>query len=391
MKTNYEDSSSDQNIRKTVFFSIKFLRDLFVVLAGIGFFMLCTNYNAVKEWISYFLSILSPFILGIVIAYLLNFPVNFFENKVFYKIKKRKHALSILAVYILVFLLMLVMFFMVVPQLTKSLVMVFERLDDYLIELNEFMQYLTSHLYISKEEASKLVITWKDLVSLITKTMQEQIPQILSIAGSLTNGLVTFFMAVVASIYLLSDKEKLLKQIRYIIYAFMAEKNAKKLFDIADRSHMIFSRHVIGTLTDSAVVGCICFIFMSIFGFPYPLLISLILGMTNIIPFFGPLIGSISCLFIILMSNPMQALVFGIFILILQQLDGNILMPHIIGNSTGLSAIWVLAAIIVGGGLFGFVGMLIGVPVFAVIYNLIREYVKFRLAKKNIIDIEESI
>jgi predicted PurR-regulated permease PerM len=173
-------------------------------------------------------------------------------------------------------------------------------------------------------------------------------------------------------------------QVKKINFALFSEKTADKLVYITNLANKSFSGYVSGQLIDSLMVGIITYIVMLIFGWPYPMLIAVIIGVTNILPFFGPFIGAIPSAIIILLINPWQALSFVIFILILQQIEGNIIAPRILGKSVGMSAIWVVFAIIVGGGLFGFVGMVIGVPTFSVIYTLVKEFIAKRLEKKNL-------
>ena len=163
----------------------------------------------------------------------------------------------------------------------------------------------------------------------------------------------------------------------------MNRRVAEKVFDIAAFTDRTFNRYFYGQLIDSAIVGIVCFIFMSIFKFPYALLISVLIGVTNIIPFFGPFIGAIPSIFILLIVNPAQAFWFTLFILILQQVEGNIVAPRILGNTIGLPSIWIMVGIIVGGGLFGIVGMVLGVPTVAVLHEIFSQLVEYRLKRKN--------
>ena len=171
---------------------------------------------------------------------------------------------------------------------------------------------------------------------------------------------------------------------RKVIYAFLPMEKARRTLTVCRNANRVFNGFIYGKLIDSAIIGVLCFILMSLFKMPFALLISVVVGVTNVIPFFGPFIGAIPSVMILLMVDPIVAIEFGVLILILQQFDGNILGPKILGDSTGLSAIWVLVAIIVGGGLFGFVGMVIGVPTFAVLYSLTSDLLARRLKAKGI-------
>ena len=202
----------------------------------------------------------------------------------------------------------------------------------------------------------------------------------MSVGNGVVNGVVTTLTAIIASIYMLSGKPQLLRRIKKLIYAIFPAKGVDRILSVSGKANQIFVRFINGKLLDSAIIGVLCFAVTSIFRIPYAILISVIVGVTNVIPFFGPIIGAVPCIMILIMVDPWAALRFGVLVVSLQQFDGNILGPKILGDSTGLSALWVLVSIIVGGGLFGFPGMLLGVPTFAVIYSLVREWTDARLS-----------
>ena len=188
---------------------------------------------------------------------------------------------------------------------------------------------------------------------------------------------------------MLSGKPRLTRQMRKLIYAVFPAKGASRILAVGGKANKIFVGFINGKLLDSAIIGVLCFLLCTLFRIPYAILVSVVVGVTNVIPFFGPIIGAIPCLMILVIVDPWAALWFGILIIALQQFDGNILGPKILGDSTGLSAIWVLVAIIVGGGLFGFPGMLLGVPTFAVLYSLVKDWAERRLQEKGI-NLEET-
>ena len=194
--------------------------------------------------------------------------------------------------------------------------------------------------------------------------------------------LTDFFIGIIISIYFLNSKDTFLAQIKKVILATFKESTAQEIFEGAAFTNKTFGGFISGKIIDSIIIGIICFLVMSIFGWEYSLLISCIVGITNIIPFFGPFIGAIPSVLLLLMMNPWHALYFAIFAILLQQFDGNILGPKILGDSTGLESFWVLFAVLVGGGLFGFIGMIVGIPVFAVIYYYVGRQLNRRLAKK---------
>ena len=191
-------------------------------------------------------------------------------------------------------------------------------------------------------------------------------------------------IGVIISVYLLFGKENFSMQSKKAVYAMMKPAHANMLLHLTIKSNEIFGGFIIGKIIDSAIIGVLCFIGLSLLNMPYTLLVSVIVGVTNVIPFFGPYIGAIPSAILIMLQDPKMGIYFIIFILILQQIDGNIIGPKILGNSTGLSAFWVVFSILLGGGLFGFVGMILGVPTFAVIYYVVKMLVDHRLEQKNL-------
>ena len=223
------------------------------------------------------------------------------------------------------------------------------------------------------------------MISLIEKLPEyiaNVMPKIFAFAGTLASSVTNILMGFAMSIYMLASKDMLLRQSHNFLYAFVPLKYAQKASKLAKTASEIFGKYINGQLLDALLVGIVCFIGMSIIGLPYALLISTIISVTNIIPIFGPFIGAIPSAFILLIGNPIDALWFIIFILVLQQIDGNIICPRIVGDAVGLPAWWTLVAIFIGGGMFGFIGMIIGVPTFTVIYKLLKKSIARRLEKK---------
>ena len=197
-----------------------------------------------------------------------------------------------------------------------------------------------------------------------------------------TSGLLNVVVGIIIAVYLLLSKEVFYAQVKKLMFAFFPRRAAQAVLNLTHDSNAIFCGFISGKIVDSAIIGVLCFIGCSVLQMPYTVLVSFIVGVTNVIPYFGPFIGAIPSIFIIMIDDPIKSLIFAVFILILQQLDGNVIGPKILGDSTGLSAFWVLFAVTFFGGLFGFVGMLIGVPTFAVIYSLIRNIAEYKLGKK---------
>ena len=272
----------------------------------------------------------------------------------------------------------------VLPQVVQSITVLINRVPEYLRSLNTLVNDLSEQYGIDTAGLEALVGSYQDLIRKATDIVSDLLPQVVSYSAAIGSGVVSALTAVISSLYMMLSKETLLRQIRKLIWALMPEKAARRTLEICHKANAIFSGFINGKIIDSVIIGLLCYVGTSILRMPFAVLISVIVGVTNVIPFFGPFIGAIPSTMILLIFSPLSALEFVIFVLALQQFDGNVLGPRILGDSTGLSPLWVLVSIIVGSGLFGFVGMLVGVPTFAVLYTLLREYLNDRLAQKGI-------
>lgn len=378
------------------------ISNLVVVLAGVLLYQGLTHFPQVKAAVGSVLDVFTPFIAGFVIAYLLNSPVDFFERRV-YKDRKGKRALSIVTVFLIAVAVIAILLQLILPQVADSIRQLLSNLTAYLSNLDRMVQDLTQRFHMEGEGLSNLVdhynefirnLTSADMVQRITEFLTTSAPELwsfgMSVGNGVVNGVVTAVTAVIASIYMLSGKPRLVNQLKKLVYAAFPPRGANRILTVCGKANQIFVGFINGKLLDSAIIGVLCFFLCTICKIPYAVLVSVVIGVTNVIPFFGPIIGAVPCIMILVIVNPWAALRFGILIIALQQFDGNILGPKILGDSTGLSAIWVLVAIVVGGGLFGFAGMLLGVPTFAVLYSLIKEWAERRLKEKGLLDGELS-
>lgn len=361
----------------------KAVSNLIIVLLGILFYVLLINLSAVRSRLGMFLEVISPFVVGFVVAYLLNSPVKFFEEKVYKRLRWRR-GLAITTVYILAFAVLAVLINMILPQVVGSIGVLIENLSGYIDNLNALVDQLVTRFDLEGEGIDALMVSYEDLMNQAASFVKSAIPEILNFGYAIGSGVVTALTALIASIYMLSGKHTLMSQIRKGLFALFPVEKVERFLHNCSRANGIFVGFINGKLIDSAIIGVLCFILCSILRIPYSLLVSVIVGVTNVIPFFGPFIGAIPSAMILLIVDPWAALRFTIMVILLQQFDGNILGPKILGDSTGISAIWVLVSIVVGGGLFGFIGMLLGVPSFAVLYMLTKEYVAARLQEKKI-------
>ena len=341
--------------------------------------------------------ILAPVIYGAVFAYLLNPVYNRVQAAVMKLTKNiipdekgRKRLggfLGTLASRCLLVAVVVGLISMLIPQLISSIRGVMETLPSSINNLEIWLEkVLADNPDLEQQVMQHYGAAADYLQNWLTNVV---VPNIYRIIGSVSSGVVLVVQAVfdiliglIVMVYLLNMKEKLLAQAKMIIYGVFPLKIANKVIEEGRYVHQVFGGFIIGKLLDSLIIGLICFVLLGFANMPYVLLVSVIVGVTNVIPFFGPFIGAIPSAFLILLSDPMKCLYFLIFVLLLQQFDGNILGPKILGDSTGLSSFWVLFSILLFGGLMGFVGMIIGVPTFAVIYRLVTEFTTWRLGKK---------
>ncbi len=370
------------------------------IVAGVGIlaaYFVMQNFKEVKEIWRTASDILRPFTFGLVFAYLLNGPLMFFEkNLSFVKKSALKRVLSIILTWIATIAVLGTFFYIVMPDVTESINVLINNIPYYLSSLQTLVRSLVESYEIEASFVDAFLefkISPEVLTNLIKKYGEELLPQLANIANiSVQIGGVVFdvVIAIIISVYIMFSKETLIAQLKKGLYAILKVETTTKLIRIARESHRIFSGFINGKLLDSLIIGILCFFGMSFIGLDFATLISFIVGCTNVIPFFGPFLGAIPSVLILFIVDPWQALWFAIFVLVLQQLDGNVIGPKILGDSTGLPALWVMFAILVGGGIFGVIGMFIGVPVFAVIYKFTKEYLENRLSEKELPQETES-
>lgn len=380
--------------------------------------------SSITTTIKRFLSIVSPVTNGMIMAYLLSPVVNVLE-KSFYsvegiriklldgktsaqkgKVKRTVRAFSILIVYLMLFLLIFLLFRSVIPQLAGSIQSIIRHLPDYWDNFqNSIPKFLAKYPDLEEKvltftngysvQIEHFMKNWdKSLMTGIGSLVSgngEILNKVSDVFASVTSGAVSFLKAmlsivigIIVSVYLLSSKELLAGQCKKVTYAMMTRDRANAFIHNVRFIHKTFLGFFGGKIIDSLIIGLICFILMTLLRMPFTVLISVIVGLTNIIPYFGPFIGAIPSAILILLAEPKKCLPFVIMIVILQQFDGNILGPKILGQSTGLSSFWVVFAITVFGGYFGFLGMLVGVPIFAVIYAGFMAAVNGRLEKQEL-------
>ena len=366
---------------------------LYGMLAGFGaislsilFFFLIYRFQGFGDAISKLTGILMPFIYGAVIAYLLKPVCNCVENFLRRLLpEKMGTAANMLAVAISLLFGILVVYaliMMIVPQLITSVTTLYYTARN---NLNDFVDWAShQEIIASNQKLLDFIETSYDnlqdtLDNLVRTKLVPSMQSLLSGAALGVMSFVTFLkniiIGVIVSVYLLASRKKFGQQCKMILYSLIKPRWADIILEEILYADKMFGGFINGKILDSAIIGVLCYIACLIFKFPSALLVSVIIGVTNVIPFFGPFIGAIPATLLILIQNPIKALWFILFVLVLQQVDGNIIGPKILGNTTGLSSFWVLFAILLFGGLWGFVGMIIGVPLFAVIYDVLKKFV----------------
>ena len=361
-----------------------------VVCCSIIFYRIVWDTSMFAGKVSEIISTLQPFIIGGVIAYLLNFILVFVEDKLLSKEKfnnlkpKSKRALGLLVTYIVAFILIYLFVQFVLPQLVSSIMGLVNDIPMYIANLSDLITSYTHDLNVNKEQLNLAVDKLTDLINYFISVAAGLIPVLGEALRIVASSVWNIILGFIVSIYLLIDKEKFFGLGRKVIFAVFSEKHAKRTLELIDRSNDTFGRFLSGKIIDSAIIGVLTFIVLTIFKMPYVLLISVIIGITNIIPFFGPFFGAIPATIIILFVSPVKALWFILIIIIIQQIDGNIIGPKILGDSIGISAFWILFSLLVAGKFLGLVGMIIGVPLFAIVYSIIKEVVEEKLDKKGL-------
>ena len=354
-----------------------------VVGACIALYLTLNNLGYFLGKIGVFIGIVSPFAGGIVIAYVLDPMVKFFYTKLF-KEKKKTRGFAILLAYLVAILLLVLLAWLVIPQIVDSIVMLFTNFPSYIQSVQDMLGMVQERFGVDLSSATKMLDDSEAMVKEIYSMASAAMPQIVASIGSVASNFVAIFTSIAASIYMLADKEHLLHQLRTVTHAFLPEKAAENTLRICHYANVNFTGFFVGKIIDSAIIGVITFVAMAILRLDFALLISVFIGITNIIPVFGPFIGAIPSIFILLLVDPIQAVIFGVLILVIQQVDGNFIGPKILGSSIGISALWILFSIVVGGDLFGLVGMVVGVPLFATFYGLAQEFVHYTLDKRGL-------
>lgn len=358
------------------------------------------KYETVLDILFFVLNILTPFILGGAIAFVLNVPMNFVQRHLFdeERIKKSKvlqkmaRPVSMILVLIAVFGIVAIIMFILIPQLGETFANLGRSIQAFIPQIQEWASRLFNDNKEIMDMVNNLEFDWNKImdtgINFFKNGAGSVVNSTISAAKSIVSGLTTFFIAFVFAIYILLQKEKLGVQAKKVLFAFVRRGRAEATVEVLSLTYNTFSSFLTGQCVEAVILGSMFAVSMTILKLPYALLVGVLIAFTALIPIFGAFVGCGVGAFLIFMVDPMKALIFVVLFLVLQQIEGNLIYPHVVGNSVGLPSIWVLAAVSIGGSLMGVVGMLIFIPIVSVVYALFREIVYLKL-KKNQIDPKE--
>ncbi|WP_024613761.1 AI-2E family transporter [Clostridium sp. Ade.TY] len=352
------------------------------------FYLAVSQLGHLMDKVSGAVNILKPFIWGFAMAYLLDFVLRFYENKILkkgiFKKLKSKRGLGLLFTYVTAFIVIGLFIQFVLPQLIDSIVGLVNDIPSYINSTSKFINETIANLDLQEHYLTIINEKFNNILDYAIKASTNLLPMLGAGVTTILSSIWNIVLGIIVSIYLLIEKEKFFALAKKVTYAIFNKRAAEKTIELTHRSNETFGKFLSGKILDSLIIAILTFVILTIVKMPYTLLLSVIIGITNIIPFFGPFIGAIPSVIIVLFVSPTKALWLILIIFIIQQLDGNIIGPKILGDSIGISAFWILFSILVAGKFLGFVGMVIGVPLFAVLYSIIKEIVEGRLEKKGL-------
>ena len=374
---------------------------MLLIVFAVLFYICVQKINSVAAGVMFVWHLVFPFILGGAIAFILNVPMHALENRIFGKLKEKGKAkkiarpaslaLSILFVIIVIWIVLVVL----IPEIGSTFTSLSRQIEVAIPKMEQWLTETFQNNDLIEEQIntlfSSLEFNWDRIIETGIDFLKNGAGNVLgttfSVAMTLINSVMNFVIAFVFACYILLQKEKLSVQVRKVLYAFLPGKVVRQIMKIASLSYTTFSNFVTGQCLEAVILGTMFFVVMTILRFPYALLVGVVIACTALIPIFGAFIGCVVGAFLILVVNPMRAVAFVILFLVLQQIEGNLIYPHVVGSSVGLPSIWVLVAVTVGGNLMGVVGMLVFIPLSSILYALLRQTVHKRLKERKIHDI----
>ncbi|AFA49577.1 AI-2E family transporter [Acetobacterium woodii] len=365
---------------------------LFLITFGICLLVALQNINGLVGYLGLIMNIITPILIALGVAFILNIPMAFievhvlsfmnrFKNKRNRDINKGKRMIAITLTFMLVIGIISGIIVFVIPQVSASVDTLMIKLPGYVDSFNSLIDQLLAFFNLPESLWNDITIQWDNLMEQFGSLLFNSVPEIFNATKNITVGFFNTLMGIVISIYLLADKERLLALKDKLIYAYIRKDQADFIKDVSVTANQVFHGFIAGQITEAFILGTLCTVGLAILQIPYALLIGVLVGATSVIPVFGAFLGAVPSGFILLVVNPLYCLIFVIYIIALQQVESNIIYPRVVGGSIGLSGLWVLIGMIIGGSLFGFLGIVLGIPSFAVFYAVFREITNKRIEK----------
>ena len=381
MKINWNNRSTTRAVYAAI-----------VVMVGILFYSWLANFTTVNSTIDGIIAPIKPIIAGMLLAYLLAPVLDSVEGFLHrhltgYGKMRHRRMLSMVITYVLVLLVLTIFLILVVPQVIGSIKSVTMQLKTYIEAVEAWSNTLVERLpedLFPDDIAERISTLASTMITQLFSFLNASLPLLASSIVSVGSSVINLFVAFIASIYVLAEKERFCAQAKKVTYALFSRTQAENCLEVVRTADRMFGHFITGKIIDSLIIGILCFIGVTVLRMPNTILVSFIVGVTNVIPYFGPFIGAIPSFFLIFIESPIQGLIFLVFVFVLQQLDGNVIGPKILGDTTGLSSFWILFAIMFFGGVFGVTGMIIGVPLLGVIYWAAKIHIANSLAKKGL-------
>lgn len=369
------------------------LKNILIILSYAALLVLGVIYfESIFQYLGELLNIIQPFIIGFSLAFIFNIPMKFFEKKLAIQNKKKRRVVSAILSVLLILLVLLLVVMVVVPQVIENVRTLIDNLPSIFAQAEKWLNYVFEEIRLSPDLLDKINEFQTRFAQTFISTLTAWAPNIASGVSHITTSVINIFMGFVMAIYMIFSKDKLIRQVKKFVHALFNDQHYQYISEVVKLTGTTFENFLAGQLTESIIIGVLCYIGCMILDIPYASIAAIVIGFTNIIPYFGPIIGAVISSALILFVSPVKALIFLVFSTLLQQFESNLIYPHVVGNSVGLSALWVLFAVSVGGGLFGIPGMVFGLPTFSVIYELLRRWTNYRLeVKRNLAKKQEEI
>ena len=392
------ENNNEWNSKKKEMSDKPFRNYFFLITFGICLLVGLLNIKYLVGYLGLFMNILTPILIGLGVAFILNIPMSFIENHFLafmnrFKNKKRrfvkknrdinkgKRMIAIALTFIFVIGILAGLITFVIPQVSESVDTLMVKLPGYVDSFNALVDEALAFFNLPSTLWTDINIEWETLMEQFGSLLLSSVPEIFNATKNITVGFFNVIMGIVISIYLLADKENLLALKDKLIYAYIRKDRADFIQDVSVTANQVFHGFIAGQITEAFILGTLCTVGLAILQIPYALLIGVLVGMTSVIPVFGAFLGAVPSGFILLVVNPIYCLIFVIYIIALQQVESNVIYPRVVGGSIGLSGLWVLVGMIIGGSLFGFLGIILGIPSFAVFYAVFRKITNERIEK----------